>query len=174
MPSQLWRSLILAAVPTVFAGCVDRRFVVATNVPAAQVAVDGHTLGPAPVDGRWEYGGFYEFRASAPGYESLVVREKFEPKWHDYPGLDFFAEVIWPFRIEDVRYVNLKLVPAKPIKNEELVGNADRLRTKSLTLPPPSIPDDPPDDGRPNSPRPEIYPATPPPPRILPDQPIGS
>src|SRR3954468_23914678 len=103
MPSQLWRSLLLASTVALATGCVDRRFVVATNVPAAQVYVDGHALGPAPVDGRFEYAGYYEFRASAPGYESLVVKQKFQPKWHDYPGLDFLAEVVWPFRIEDVR-----------------------------------------------------------------------
>jgi hypothetical protein len=175
MPSHFWRSLILATIPAFMAGCVDRRFVVATNVPAAQVSVDGHVLGPAPVDGRWEYAGKYEFRASAPGYEPLVVCETFKPKWHDYPGLDFFAEVVWPFRIEDVRYVNLQLSPAKPLRNEELIGSADVLRSKALTLPPPRIPNDPPEMGGPGlAPRPEAFPApkTPPPPRVLPDQPI--
>ena len=42
-------------------------------------------------------------------------------KWYDYPGLDFFAEVVWPFRIEDKRLVHLILTPCivdNPIKEE--------------------------------------------------------
>jgi hypothetical protein len=176
MPSQLWRSLLLAAIVAFATGCVDRRFVVATNVPAAQVSVDGHALGPAPVDGRWEYAGKYKFTASAPGYETLVVLEDIKPKWHDYPGLDFLAEVVWPFRIEDVRYVNLALAPAVPLRNEDLISSADNLRNKSMTLPPPSVPDDPPETegGRPRPSTPGDFVPTPPPPRVLPYQGMGT
>ena len=57
---------------TALTGCVDRRFVVATNPPGAQVAIDGRTMGPAPVDSRYTFAGWHEFRANAPGYEPLV------------------------------------------------------------------------------------------------------
>jgi len=135
---------LLFAVATGFAtGCVDRRFVVRTNVPGAQISRDGTPLGPAPVDARYDYTGTYEFRAVAPGYEPLVSRVKFEPKWYDYPGLDLIAEVLWPARIQDVRTVNLILVPAKPVRTDELIRTADQRRDQGKALPPSSIPDDP-------------------------------
>jgi hypothetical protein len=134
--------LLLSLSAGLITGCVDRRFVVTTNVPGAQVAIDGRTIGPSPADATYDYAGWYEFRANAPGYEPLVQRHKFEPKWYDYPGLDFFAEVIWPFRIEDKREVFLEMMPARPIKNEDLISRGDALRAQAQTLPPPRVPND--------------------------------
>ena len=137
--------LLLAAAVAIGSGsgCVDRRFTVRTNVPGAQVYRDGTPLGPAPVDARYDYTGYYEFRAVAPGYEPLVERVKFKAKWYDYPGLDLIAEVLWPFRIEDVRTVNLTLVPAIPVRTDELIRTADGRRAKGRSLPPSSVPEDP-------------------------------
>ena len=136
--------ILLFAVATGFAtGCVDRRFVVRTNVPGAQVYRDGQPLGPAPVDARYDYAGYYEFRAVAPGYEPLVERVRFKAKWYDYPGLDLIAEVLWPVRIEDVRTVNLTLLPAKPVRTDDLIQKADERRAQGKALPPSSIADDP-------------------------------
>lgn len=136
----------LLAVVGLFAllcvGCVDRRFVVTSNVPGAAVAVDGDPLGPTPADANWVYAGKREFRASAPGYEPLTQVVTFEPKWWDYPGLDLFAEVLWPFRIEDVRRVNLELIPTRPVSPEELVASGEALRARGLMLPPPSVPNE--------------------------------
>ncbi len=126
---------------TVCVGCVDRRFVVTSNVPGAQISVDGEPLGSAPLDSQYVYTGKREFRANAPGYEPLVEMVKFEPRWFDYPGLDLFAEVFWPFRIEDVRRVHLSLEPAKPIPVDEIKANAENLRARAATLPPSTIPD---------------------------------
>jgi len=121
-------------------GCVDRRFVVETNVPGAQVYVDGTPIGPSPADGWWEYAGKREMIAVAPGYESKVEMVRFKPKWYEYPGLDFFAEVVWPFRIEDVRRVKLDLEPTRTVNQVDLVSNADALRARATTLPPTSVP----------------------------------
>ena len=61
--------LVLAAGAVGMAtGCVDRRFLVETNVPGAQVYVDGKQLGTSPADGQWEYAGYRKFTAVAPGY----------------------------------------------------------------------------------------------------------
>ena len=136
--------LLLIAVATGFApGCVDRRFVVRTNVPGAQVYRDGTPLGPAPVDAHYDYAGYYEFRAVAAGYEPLVERVRFKPKWYDYPGFDLIAEVLWPARIEDVRTIDLVLEPSQPVRIDELQKNAEDRRQQGKNLPPSSVPDDP-------------------------------
>lgn len=123
-------------------GCVDRRYVVTSNVPGAQVTVDGTQLGPTPTDARYEYAGTREFHCYAPGYEPLVQHIEFEPRWYDYPGLDLFAEVFWPFRIEDVRRVHLELLPAQPIPVDRIQSDAEALRARGYSLPPPSVPND--------------------------------
>lgn len=135
----------VAAFALLAVGCVDRRFVVTSNAPGAQVEVDGEPLGPTPSDGTYVYTGKRSFHAAAPGYEPLTQLVTFEPRWYDYPGLDLFAEVLWPFRIEDVRRVHLELIPTVPVTPEQVQGRAEGLRARGLALPPPSIPNDQPD-----------------------------
>jgi hypothetical protein len=142
-------ALLLTAVAAV--GCVDRRFVVRAYdardprvmVPA-QISLDGEPKGPAPLDAGYTYTGWYQFHAVADGYQPLTQRVRFKPKWYDYPGLDLFAEVFWPFRIEDVREVNLALQPARPLRPDELQANADNLRARGMGLPPTQVPEPPP------------------------------
>jgi hypothetical protein len=132
--------LVVLGAAVLAVGCVDRRFLVETNVPGAQIYRDGKPIGPSPTDGQWEYAGFYEFTAVAPGYEPLVKRVNFTPKWYEYPPLDFFAEILWPFRIEDRRLVQMKLQPLRPVDQAALVGAADALRARGQALPPTSVP----------------------------------
>ena len=144
MAARRWSLVVFAALALLSAGCVDRRFVVTTNVPGAAIEVDGQPLGPTPVDAAYVYTGKREFRATAPGYEPLNQLVNFEPKWWDYPGLDLFAEVLWPFRIEDVRRVHLDLQPVIPRSPEEIIAGAEALKARGLALPPPSVPNEPP------------------------------
>ena len=123
-------------------GCVDRRFVVETNVPGTQIYVDGKPLGVAPVDSKWEYAGYYTVTALAPGYEPVNERVNLKAKWYQYPPIDLIAEVLWPMRIEDVRRIPITLQPAQPVNEGELIGDAERLRAQGLTLPPSRIPDE--------------------------------
>lgn len=134
----------VAAVLAVLAaagGCVERRFVVQTNAPGAQVYVNNQPAGPSPADVRWDYTGTYEFRAVAQGYEPLVERIKVRPKWYEYPGLDFFFEAVYPFHIEDVRRISLELKPSQTVRTDELLDAAERLREEGKNLPPPKYPD---------------------------------
>jgi len=139
------RFLRILTVPFALAaavGCVDRRFVVTSNVPAAQIYVDGKALGPAPVDSSWIYAGEYTVTALAPGYEPYNERVRLKPKWYQYPPLDILAELLYPGRIEDVRRIEVTMQPKRPISDEELIGNAERLRAEGKALPPSRIPDD--------------------------------
>ncbi len=146
--------IVAAGIIGLATGCVDRRFVVETNVPGALVSVDGKLIGPSPADGRYTYAGCYEFKAVAPGYEPLTQKVRFRAKWYDYPPLDLFAEVLWPSRIEDVRRVRLELQPAQAVRTDELLNQADFLRDRGRSLPPPTVPDAQPAPVRPGPPRP--------------------
>ena len=144
------RTVCLAAVGTLAAaGCVDRRFVVESNAPAAQVFFDGNPIGLAPADGKREYAGYYTIQVMAAGYETVTERVKFAPRWYDYPPLDLFAEVLWPFRIEDVRRVRIDLPAAQPVNQAALTANADALRAKGLGMRESVVPDTP--KGRPTA-----------------------
>ncbi len=142
MTGKIERLAIVAAFAACFSsGCVERRFVIDTNAPGSQVYVNNVAAGPSPGDARWEYPGHYEFRAVAQGYEPKVERIRIRPKWYEYPGIDFFFEVLYPFHIEDVRRIHLTLEPAAPVRTDELLDAANRIREDANSLPPPRDPE---------------------------------
>ena len=142
MATRRFQLLAVTGTIGLTGGCVDRRFVVETNPPGAQVTIDGKAIGPSPADGTFVYPGRYEVRAVAPGYEPLTKSVKLQRKWYDYPGLDFVAEVLYPGRIEDVRRIPLSLDPARDVDPNGILANADTLRNRGQTLPPQSAPPD--------------------------------
>ena len=134
--------LAVAAGSFLLAGCVDRRFVVESNPPGAQVDVDGVPLGVSPVDSQFIYAGERVVTVSAPGRETVKQRVRLKAKWHQYPPLDFIAEILYPGRIEDVRRVRIDLPVAKPVSDQQLLGQGENLRARGMSLPPPSVPND--------------------------------
>jgi hypothetical protein len=143
MVRNIQRLLIMAAVTTAI-GCIDRRFVVESNVPGAQVFVNGRPIGPTPADTGWEYPGRYEFRVVAPGYEPLTKCELVKARWYDYAPFDFFVGVLWPFHIEDVRRFQFDLSPTRQVNVSEIEAKSEELRARVKQLPPSTVPDDPP------------------------------
>lgn len=127
--------VIVLAILTAATGCIDRRFVVESNVPGAQVFVNNRPIGPAPADTAWEYSGNYQFRVVAPGYEPLTECRTIQSRWYDYPPLDFFVGVLWPFHIEDVRRLRFELKPSRQINTAEVEARAEELRERTNQLP---------------------------------------
>jgi hypothetical protein len=148
-PRTLLWAVLLAALAATGCGGVSRRFVIESNVPNAQVYIDDKPVGPAPAHAQFEYYGHYTITLVHPGYEPLRQRVNVAAPWYSYPPFDFLAEVVWPFKIEDVRRHYFELVPAQQIPTDELINNADALRQRGWNLRPPSRPDTPRDGGPP-------------------------
>jgi PEGA domain-containing protein len=131
------RRLGIAAAVTALlaAGCVDRRFVIHSNVPNAQVFIDDNPVGAAPAYSSFEYYGYYTVTLVHPGYETQSQRVHVTAPWYAYPPFDFFAEVVWPFHIRDTRHYHFDLQPATKPRIEDLVNSAENLRARGLSLP---------------------------------------
>ena len=128
-----------AALATTGCGSVNRRFVVESNVPNAQVYIDNKPIGPAPAHAAFEYYGYYTITLVQPGYETQTRRVHVVAPWYAYPPFDFLA-VMWPFGVEDVRRYDFELCPVKPTRTDELIQNADALRERGWALPQPEHP----------------------------------
>ena len=122
------------------AGCVDRKFVIESNVPNAQVYIDNKSIGAAPGYMAFDYYGYYTIRVVHPGYETVVKREHVVAPWYAYPPFDFLAEVIWPFHIHDTRRIYIELKEAQQSRTDDILNAADALRQRGLALPPPDRP----------------------------------
>jgi hypothetical protein len=122
------------------AGCVDRRFVIESNVPNAQVYIDNKPIGAAPAHAPFDYYGHYNITLVHPGFQPVTQRVHVTAPWYSYPPLDFLAEVLWPFRIEDVRRYYFEMTPAPQTRTDDLIGAADNLRQRGWALPMPDTP----------------------------------
>ena len=144
MPTACTRIVLLAVVASITGttGCVDRRFVVASNPPGAQVDIDGVPAGVSPVDIPYTYAGDRLITVSAPNRETVKQRVRLQAKWYQYPPFDFIAEILYPGRIEDVRRVQIDLPLARTVSDQELLGQGENLRARGYSLPPPSVPND--------------------------------
>src|SRR5947199_10765306 len=122
-PARL--AVVLAGLAA--AGCVDRRFVIESNVPSAQVYIDNRPVGAAPAHAPFEYYGYYTVTLVHPGYETQTRRVHVVAPWYAYPPFDFLAEALWPFHVQDTRRYYFELCPAQQTRTDDLLAAADTL-----------------------------------------------
>jgi hypothetical protein len=133
------------------AGCVERKFVIESNVPNAQVYVDNRSVGAAPAYVPFDYYGHYTITVIHPGYEMVVRREHAAAPWYAYPPFDLLADIV-PFPIRDTKRVYVELTEKPQVRTDELLERADALRARGLTLPVPENPAEPRNRGAPPRP----------------------
>lgn len=130
------RIACLAALLTISsaAGCVERRFTIYSEPPGALVYFNGNYLGTTPVDGSLIYYGKQQFTLIKEGYETLDVVQPYPPVWYDFPGLDFIAENIWPFKLRDVRKFSYTMRPLQSIPPDDVRTRAEELRSRGQNI----------------------------------------
>lgn len=154
MPARRLVLAVFAVAPC--AGCVDRKFVIESNVPNAQVYIDNKPIGAAPAYAPFEYYGYHTITLVHPEYEPLVRRVKVDAPWYAYPPIDFVAEALWPFPIRDTRRYQFEMQRATPPRQDDILAAAEALRLRGAALPPAERPAEP-------RPRPAAPPAVAPP-----------
>ena len=158
---MLARTVLLSIAVAACAGCVDRKFVIESNVPNAQVYIDNKPAGAAPAYAPFEYYGYHTITLVHPEYETLVRRVKVSAPWYAYPPIDFVAEALWPFPIRDTRRYQFEMQRATPPRPNDILAAAEALRQRGAALPPAE---------RPAEPRPV---AVPNPEAVRPGRPVG-
>ena len=103
---------------------VDRRFVIYSDPPGAQVFRNGVLIGNTPVDDHFVYYGKYQFTLVRDKCQTMQVVENISSPWYDLPGIDFFSENLLPYKLRDVRYLYYRLEPLQPVNQEELLRQA--------------------------------------------------
>ena len=109
-------------------GCVRRRLTITSTPPGATVYVDNREIGITPVSTSFIYYGTREIRLVRDGYETLTVRQRFDPPWYQYTPVDFFAENVVPWEIRDERELTFELIPQKVYPARETLARGQQLR----------------------------------------------
>src|SRR5262245_15748091 len=159
MKRYVW--LACALVAAVSAGCVERHFLVTTEVPGvagdagAKLYVNGGEVGPTPADVYFTYYGKYHLTLVKDGYETLQVDQCVAAPWYEWPIIDFFTANVWPFKVRDVRWYHYVLQPKVMARPEDVLNRGSALRERGQTVQP--LP-----DAAPPPPKPGPAPAPPP------------
>jgi hypothetical protein len=123
-----------AALALALSGCVDRRFVIDSDPPGANVYENGKLIGATPLNHSFTYYGKYRFVFVRDGYEWATVDEQVcTPWWSCFP-LDFVVENLLPCSIRDVRYIAKPLEPRREIPAEQIRDRAAQLRAEGQQL----------------------------------------
>lgn len=128
--------LVLAGLGTL-PGCVTRRYTIRSNPPGAQVIVNDELIGPTPVSRSFTYYGDRQITLMKDGYATKTVIQPVKAPWYDNLATEFFTENFIPYTFRDEREFTYNLEPAVPPSQENLLNNANGLRSEASSQPPP-------------------------------------
>jgi hypothetical protein len=131
-------------------GCVDRRYTVITDPPGAIVLRDGKYIGPSPADDHFTYYGKRRFTLIKDGYQTQTVEQEIPAPWYQYFPLDFFTEVVIPWRITDKREFRYQMQPQEAARSDVLLDRAQNLRGRGQAITPAGSPDVPLEESMPD------------------------
>ena len=131
------RALVVLAL-ALCAACVERRLWVRTDPPGARVRINGEEVGPSPLHWRFHHYGTVLVEVELEGYRPIQKVVRLASPWYQKPGVDFFADVLWPARIHDDHHLKLRLRREKKLGDKAvarqvnaLAGRAGKLREEA-------------------------------------------
>ena len=134
MERSLLRAIVLLTVGAVVCstGCVRRTITITTEPPNARVFLNDQEVGRSAVSTDFLWYGDYDVTIRKEGYETLQTNWTLKPPWYEYIPLDFFAEVLWPGQLHDVRSRHFVLETGKTPTQEEVISRAVETRDRAL------------------------------------------
>jgi len=97
-----------------------RSLSIESDPPGALVQLDGKQIGRTPLEVRFYHHGDRRITMTRPGYYVWSERVAIDAPWHARFPVDLFAELLWPFKLEDDHRVLAQLV-----KESDLLGEPD-------------------------------------------------
>jgi len=141
----------LCALLVLATGCVRRELEILSRPPGATVTFDGRVLEErTPIRFPFTWYGTHEVVLVKEGYHRERLVAHIKPPWYERFPLDFFAENVWPWRIDEIHSYPLVLVKERPLGElsdaektaikHGLLERADRFRSMArdrVGAPPP-------------------------------------
>ncbi len=119
-------------------GCVRRRMYIRAfhdgstqPIAGAMVYVNKQPVGRTPVTCHFTHYGTMEFTVVKEGFEPVTEYRKVRAPWYQWPGIDFFSEVVWPQEITDTKQIDFQMRPERMITQDELIERAEAMRRES-------------------------------------------
>lgn len=133
--SAMLHHLVTLTFCLLTAGCVERRFVITSDPPGAIVYDElGQPVGATPVDRQFTYYGKYKQMLVRDGFQTLIAEENVKAPWYEVYPLDFFSEVLWPFKLRDVRRLHYVMQPQQVVPAEVILDGANQMRRRGQAI----------------------------------------
>jgi hypothetical protein len=126
--------LLLPCLLLCAAACVERKLLVRTEPAGARVLVNGTEVGVSPAVFRFDHYGTVLVEAELPGREPVQQKVRLAAPWWQYPGPDFFADVVLPVTLRDVHEVTLSLEPVARRSEADVEREVRRLAAAAREL----------------------------------------
>jgi hypothetical protein len=127
--------LIAVLLVVLCIGCVERKLTIKSDPPGGKVWLDGEEVGETPVSVPFTYYGTRQVVVEKDLYRTVkVVVPIGAPAYQIFP-LDFFTELILPFKFVDQRVVQVGLERITPATKEEILQRAAELKKETAPAP---------------------------------------
>ena len=120
--------IVLAFVPMLCCGCVQRRMIIRSIPEGAFVMVDGQSVGSTPLSVPYTYYGTRDIKLERDGYKTINVQQRFDPQWYQTFPVSLISENFAGREIRDERVLDFTMEPKSQVQEDRLLERANDLR----------------------------------------------
>jgi len=133
----MWSRLRLALL-LALTGCVSRTLVIESEPPGATIVLNREPVEGVvePAEIPFDHSGVHQGRLEREEPRPLAATADVDAPWWAWPPFDLFADLLWPFPIEDRRRFTYRLEPRppEPRSEEEWLELEEELRRRSAEV----------------------------------------
>ena len=119
---------MLALVPLICCGCIQRRLIIRSIPEGAFVKIDGQSVGATPLSVPYTYYGTRDIKLERDGYKTISVQQRVDPKWFETFPVSLISENFAFREIRDERVLDFTMEPKSQIQEELLLQRGNDLR----------------------------------------------
>ena len=119
---------MLALVPLICCGCIQRRLIIRSVPEGAFVKIDGQSVGATPLSVPYTYYGTRDIKLERDGYKTISVQQRVDPKWFETFPVSLVSENFAFREIRDERVLDFTMEPKSQIQEELLLQRGNDLR----------------------------------------------
>ena len=124
--------LIIALCYFALPGCVERLIAITTEPAGAMVWLNDEEVGATPVTVPFMWYGQYEVVIRKEGFHTLKTSRRTPVPFYQWPGIDFFSEVLLPARLTDRHEWHFPLEHSRVADRAALIQRAVVLRNEAV------------------------------------------
>ena len=120
--------IMIAMLPLICCGCVQRRLIVRSIPEGAFVKIDDQSVGATPLSVPYTYSGTRDIKLERDGYKTINVQQRIDPKWYETFPVSLVTENFAFREIRDERVLDFTMEPKSQVQEDRLLERANDMR----------------------------------------------